>query len=93
MISMYSRVRVMGLPYSSPYQPSATCGPDGPMPSRNRPPDMVSSVIAVIAVHVGVRAGICMMAVPTLMRWVSARIQAAGDTASEPQASAVQTLS
>jgi hypothetical protein len=46
--------------------------------------------MAVMAVMAGVRAGICMIAVPTLIFSVCARIQAAGDTASEPQASAVQ---
>ena len=39
-------------------------------------------VIAVIAAQAGVRAGICMIAVPTLMRSVRASIQAAGVTAS-----------
>ena len=37
-----------------------------------------------MAAQVGVRAGICMMAVPTLIRSVRASAQAAGDTASEP---------
>ena len=50
-----------------------------------RPPESWSSVIAVIAVIAGVRAGICMIAVPTLDLRRSARaIQASGDTASEP---------
>ena len=87
---MYSRVRVNGLPYGTPYQPSMTPGPDGPMPSMKRPPDIASRVIAVMAAQVGVRAGICMMAVPTLMREVSASIHAAGETASDPYASDVQ---
>ena len=47
--------------------------------------------MAVIAVIAGVRAGICIMAVPTLIFSVCARIQAAGVAASEPQASAVHT--
>jgi hypothetical protein len=47
--------------------------------------------MAVIAVIAGVRAGICMMPVPTWMRVVRAAIHAAGVTASEPYASAVQT--
>ena len=59
----------------------------------NRPPDNSASVMAVIAVIAGERAGICMMAVPTLIFSVRARIQAAGTTASEPYASAVHTLS
>ena len=43
-----------------------------------------------IAVIAGVRPAICMIAVPTWMRVVTAAIQAAGTTASEPYASAVQ---
>ena len=43
-----------------------------------------ASVMAVIAAIVGVRAGICMIAVPTLILVVLARIHAAGVTASEP---------
>ncbi len=41
-------------------------------------------VIAVIAASAGVRPGICMMAVPTLIFVVFASIQTAGVTASEP---------
>ena len=37
-----------------------------------------------VAVSVGVRAGICMIAVPTWMRSVWAAIQQSGVTASEP---------
>ena len=55
-----------------------------------RPPDNSASVMAVIAAMAGVRAGICMMAVPAFILVVCARIQAAGVTASEPHASAVQ---
>jgi homoserine kinase type II len=44
MISMYSLVRPSGLPYATPWQPSITCGPDGPTPSRNRPPDNAFNV-------------------------------------------------
>jgi len=40
--------------------------------------------MAVMAVLAGVRAGICMMAVPRWMRSVCAPIQASGVTASEP---------
>ena len=40
--------------------------------------------MAVIAVIAGVRAAICMMAVPTATRSVRAAIQVAGVTASEP---------
>ena len=49
-----------------------------------RPPESAYSVIAVMAVIAGVRPGICMIAVPTLIFSVCARIQAAGETASEP---------
>jgi hypothetical protein len=89
--STYSRVLASGLPNAWPCQPSTTCGPDTPSPSRNRPPDSPSRVIAVIAVMAGVRAGICMMPVPTWILSVRAAIQAAGATASEPYASAVHT--
>ena len=41
-------------------------------------------VMAVMAAMAGVRAGICMMAVPTRIFVVLARIQAAGVMASEP---------
>ena len=87
MIAMYSLVRPSGLPYATPCQPSITCGPDGPTPSRNRPPDSAFSVIAVIAAQDGVRACICMIAVPALIFVVRASTQATGDTASVPQAS------
>ena len=46
---------------------------------------------AVIAVIAGVRAGICMMAVPTWIRVVWAAIQVSGTIASDPYASAVHT--
>ena len=55
-----------------------------PMPSRNRLFDSACRVSAVIAVQAGVRACICMMPVPALMRVVRARIQAVGVTASVP---------
>ena len=58
-----------------------------------RPPDSASRVIAVIAAIAGVRAGICMIAVPSRMRVVCAPIQASGVIASEPYASAVHTES
>ena len=48
---------------------------------------MHCSVIAVIAAQDGVRACICMIAVPALILVVRAKTQAAGDTASVPQAS------
>src|SRR4051794_16735871 len=84
MMSMYSRVRPMGLSNFAPCQPSETCGPDTPRPSRNRPPDSVSRVAAVIAVIAGVRAGICITALPRSMRCVWPAIQASIVTVSEP---------
>ena len=84
MMAMYSLVRVIGLPKRTPCQPSTTCGPDTPRPHRNRPPDRCCSDIAVIAAQAGVRAGICMIAVPTLIRVVRASTQVAGVTASVP---------
>ena len=56
MMEMYSRVRARGRPYGTPYQPSMTWGPLGPTPRMNRPPDIASRVIAVIAAHAGARA-------------------------------------
>ena len=70
-----------------------TCGPLVPSPSRKRPPLSASMVMAVMAVLAGERPGICMMLVPSLILLVCAPIQASGDTASEPHASAVQTES
>src|SRR5207248_419099 len=52
---MYSRVLPSGLPHGCPCQPSTTCGPDVPRPRITRPPDIRSSVAAVIAVFAGVR--------------------------------------
>jgi hypothetical protein len=46
-----------------------------------------------IAVAVGVRAEICTTAVPSRIRCVCAPIQASGVNASEPQDSAVNTMS
>ena len=64
--------------------PFNTCGPETPRPSSRRPPVSRSIVAAVIAVIAGVRAGICMTAVPTLMRSVLAASQTSGVTESEP---------
>ena len=65
--STYSRVRFSGGPHGCPCQPSATCGPDRPSPRRKRPPDMRSSVAAVIAVMPALRAGICMIPAPSFI--------------------------
>ena len=56
-----------------------------------RPPERRSSVAAVAAVVAGERAGICMIAVPSLIRSVRPPIHARGDTASDPYASDVHT--
>lgn len=48
---------------------------------------------ACIAVAVGVRAAICAIPVPSLMREVWAAIQVSAVKASDPHASAVQTES
>ena len=93
MIEIYSRVRASGLPNGTPCQPSITCGPDGPMPSTKRPPDISCRVMEVMAASAGERDCIWMMAVPTLMREVCASSQAAGEIASVPQASEVQHIS
>ena len=61
-MSTYSRVRASGLANRTPCQPSETCGPETPSPSRKRPALSRSRVAAVIAVIAGVRAGICMTA-------------------------------
>src|SRR5579883_2375486 len=63
------------------------------MPQRKRLPDRACRVIAVIAAQAGVRAGICMMPVPALMRLVRASTQATGVTASVPYASPAHTAS
>ena len=90
-MSTYSRVRASGLAKRTPCQPSETCGPETPSPSRNRPSDSVSRVAAVIAVIVGVRAGICSTALPMSIFSVFAASQDSTLTASEPYASAAHT--
>lgn len=89
-ISTYSRVRASGLSNFTPYQPSETCGPETPRPSRKRPPERESRVAAVIAVIAGWRAGIWRIAEPTSMRSVFAATQDRTVGASEPYASAAQ---
>jgi hypothetical protein len=89
-MSMYSRVRASGCPNGRPYQPSTTCGPDTPIPSRNRPSDNASRVIACIAIVTGLRADICAMPVARLMRDVCAAAHTSGEKASELHDSPVQ---
>jgi hypothetical protein len=92
-ISTYSRVFVSGFPHGSPCQPSTTCGPDVPSPSRKRPPESRSSVAAVIAAFAGVRPGIWRIAEPIFNVVVVAAIQLSTLTASVPHASAAQAES
>jgi len=87
-MSEYSRVRASGLSKRTPCQPSLTCGPETPSPSRNRPPDRVSRVAAVIAQFAGVRPGIWKMAEPMSIVGHWAATQASTVAASEPYASA-----
>jgi hypothetical protein len=89
-MSTYSRVRASGFAYSCEYQPSTTCGPLTPRPSMSRPPERWSSVIAVIAVDAGVRAEICVMAVPSFTWVVWLPHHANGVKQSDPYASDVQ---
>ena len=90
---MYSRVFASGLPHGSPCQPSTTCGPEVPSPSRKRPSDIRSSVAAVMAVLAGVRAGIWRIAEPILIVDVVAASHARTETASVPHASAAHAES
>ena len=89
-MSMYSRVRASGLSNRTPCQPSDTCGPLTPSPSRKRPPDSVSRVAAVIAQFAGVRPGIWKIADPMPICSVCAATKASTVGASEPYASATQ---
>ena len=81
---MYSRVRPQGFAYSTPYQPSETCGPDGPKPKMKRPPESASIVAPAIAAAAGGRAGTCMIAAPRLDRLVCGTSQESTETTSEP---------
>ena len=67
-----------------PCQPSATCGPDDPIPSSMRPSEIWSSVAAVIAVIAGERPGIWKIAEPSLIVSVCPAIQASTVAASDP---------
>jgi hypothetical protein len=62
---MYSRVRPQGFSYGMPYQPSETCGPEGPKPNRKRPPESASIVTPAIAAAAGWRAGTWRMDAPS----------------------------
>ena len=90
---MYSRVRASGMPNGRPYQPSTTCGPDTPMPSRKRPSVSTSRVCACIAIVTGLRADICAMPVASLRRVVCAPAHTSGENASELHDSPVHSES
>jgi hypothetical protein len=80
----YSRVRWIWRPKRWPCQPSATCGPDEPIPRSIRPSERLSIVAAVIAVIAGDRPGIWKIAEPSLIRDVTAASQPRIVAASEP---------
>ena len=69
---MVSRVARTGRRNRTPCQPSMTCGPLAPMPSRNRPPLSCCSDMADMASMAGVRAPSCTMEVPRPIREVRA---------------------
>ena len=81
---MYSRVRCICLPKRWPCQPSATCGPEAPIPRIMRPFEMLSSVAAVIAHIAGERPGIWKIAEPMRIRSVCEASQERTVAASEP---------
>src|SRR5436853_3713172 len=89
--SMYSRVRPQGFAYGTPYQPSETCGPEGPKPKRKRPAESLSIVTPAIAAAAGARAGTWGIAAPSLIVSVRPASQASTLTTSEPYDSATQT--
>ena len=86
-------MRASGRSNRTPCQPSDTCGPETPSPSRKRPSLSRSRLAAVIAVIAGVRAGICITAEPIAMVEVWAASQASTVGLSEPYASAAHTTS
>ena len=67
--------------------------PGRPEAEQEATPDRRSSVAAVIAVFAGVRPGICMIALPSLIRSVVAPSQASTLTQSVPHASAAHAES
>ena len=82
--STYSRVRRSCRANRWPCHPSATCGPDDPIPRIIRPFEMLSSVAAVIAVIAGERAGIWKIPDPSRMRDVFPASQPSTVAASDP---------
>ena len=69
---MVSRVRASGASKLTPCQPSMTCGPLVPIPSRNRPPDSCCMDMADIASIAGVLAPSWAIPVPSAIRSVRA---------------------
>ena len=63
-ICTVSLVALSGAENRTPCQPSMTCGPLTPRPSRNLPPDNACSDIADIASMAGVLAPSCAMPEP-----------------------------
>src|SRR5215472_6655008 len=90
-ISTVSLVTAIGASKLTPCQPSITCGPLVPMPSRNRPPESSCNDIADIASMAGLRAPSWAIADPSAMRSVCPARKASGVSASWPHASATQT--
>ena len=80
----YSRVRCSCLAKRCPCQPSATCGPEEPMPRIMRPSESWSIVAAVIAVIAAERAGIWKMPEPRRIFEVCPASQPSTVAVSEP---------
>jgi hypothetical protein len=82
--STYSRVRWSWRANRWPCQPSATCGPEDPMPRIMRPPESWSSVAAVMAVIAAERPGIWKIAEPSRIVLVACASQPRMVAASDP---------
>ena len=80
----YSRVRWSCLPKRCPCQPSATCGPEEPIPRIIRPPESWSIVAAVIAVIAAERPGIWKIPEPRRIVEVCPASQPSTVAVSEP---------
>jgi hypothetical protein len=92
-MSTISRMRVTGRSKRMPCQPSITCGPLTPRPSRKRPPDMLARLSEVMVRSAGVRVPACMIPEPSRMREVRAAMNASGVAASSPHDSCDHTQS
>ncbi len=90
-ISIVSRVAVTGAVNLTPCQPSMTCGPLVPMPSRNRPPERRCIAIADIASSAGEREPSWTMPVASPIVDVLAARKASGVKASAPHTSGTHT--